>query len=110
MGEWLIILLIAGPAALGQSYFVYRYLRYASWSGDRIGRALAVKSSALALLVDVALISTFVDVYGSSYWQSVAEITEVWVYFIATIGIWWQLIVLLKVQHAAKKREQDQEQ
>ncbi len=106
MGDLLIILLVAGPAAIGQSYFVYRYLRYGTWQGDRIGRALAVKSSALALLVDTALVSTIIDIYGSPQWQSVAELVEIWVYFIATIGIWWQLIVLLKVQRAEKKRRE----
>lgn len=107
MGEWLTILLIAGPAAVGQSFFVYRYLRYAKWRGDRIGRALAVKSTALGLLVDVALISSFMDVYGSPGMQVIAELIEVWAYLLATIGIWWQLIVLLKVQRAERKKDVD---
>lgn len=109
MAEFIIILLIAGPAAIGQTYFVYRYFRYSTWRRDRIGRALMVKSAALGLLVNVALFSEIVEYFSpDGPAAAISELIGIWAYLITTVAIWWQLAVLLRVQKEEKTRKKEE--
>lgn len=95
----LIVPLIAGLAAIGQSYFVYRYARYSTWRGDQIGRALMVKSASLAILMVIAVLNEFLFVTENDTIIALGNLFEVLAYLGVTVGVFWQLSVLLKSQH-----------
>ncbi len=97
--ELLFVLLLVGPAAIGQTYFVYRYLRYSpGWKMSKVGRALMVKSVALCILVDVFVFSETIYYFGGPTLIALGELLEVISYVGVTIAIYWQLVTLIKTQ------------
>ena len=103
MTDFLFALLLTLPAAVGQTYFVYRYHRYSTWYASTVGRALMVKSAALMLLVDVALVNEILPALtNSAPVLSFAEILEVAAYVAVSIAIWHQVSVLVQQQKKIK--------
>lgn len=79
-------------AGLGQTLFVLLYLTFPWWR-NFLGRALFGKAVAFALLVDVAVAGRIWDWPGENTYFVV-------LYWVLTIGIWWQLIAFLRVRLA----------
>ena len=102
----LSILLFVGPAAIGQTYFVYRLWRYSpGWRVTSVGRALMVIGAALAVLVNVFLFSELANYSGDRTFMVFGELSEVVGYLLVTVAIYWQLITLVRTQNRERRND-----
>lgn len=77
-------------AAVGQTVFALLYLTYPWWK-TFLGRALFFKAGALCILMDVA-------VFGRIYDWPAEDLTFVFLYWVLTIGVWFQFAAFLRVR------------
>ena len=98
---WTLAPLLA--AAVPQTVFVLLYalppLGAGEWWADRVGRALCVKSTALALVLD--LLAARVLCHGWPGWSFEAPVdalaaAETAGYWLVLVGVVYQLVVLLR--------------
>lgn len=92
VGQWLVI-----AGALGQTVFVLLYGFGTNWTRDAVGRALMVKGTGLALSLDV--IAAFY-IFGD--YPHRADISLL-VFAMVVAGIYWQLLVFVKMRYVARK-------
>lgn len=74
-------------AAAGQTLFVLLWLRL-PWHTHWVGRALMVKSVALATYLDFALVHHYLAPYPA------LPLLAVVLFGLIVVGIWWQLVTL----------------
>lgn len=99
MLEIVLLSMLVLPAALGQSYFVYRYYRYSpGWRTNPVGRSLMVMAVSLAVLVNTFVFSVFSDLSGNETLMGIGDILEVTAYLLVTVAIWWQVITIRHTQ------------
>lgn len=103
--EFLLVLLLVGPAAVGQTAYTYRYWRYSpGWRTNTVGRALMVKALALAALVVTFVFSETIYYFGNDTLIALGALMEIVSYVGVTVAIYWQLFILVKTQ---KKERRD---
>jgi hypothetical protein len=88
VGEWLL-----WASAVGQTLFVVLWMTMPWWR-HWVGRALMVKSIALGIYLDFALVHNYIDPYPA------LPLLGVILFGFITIGIWTQLATLA---HEAKR-------
>lgn len=98
MSHLLLILLLAGPASVGQTLFVYKFAKHTTWKETKVGQVLMVKSASLCALVNVALLNELMYLTGSPTWINVSTGLEMIAYLLVTIAIWWKLYTLVRYQ------------
>lgn len=88
------LIIIAAPAA---TMFPIVYW-FRPWRQSQIGRALMVKATGMALLIDITIAYY---AFGDDY--PFRHLVRVIIYGLITLGIWWQFLAMLR----AGKREDD---
>lgn len=92
----LALLFLATPA---QNFFAIRYGFFSPWWTTAIGRALMTKSTGLALVLDLAVIG----LVAPEWW--LRDPLRIIIYCILVIGIYYQLIVLWRIQKSSSEAE-----
>lgn len=104
--EIIFVILLVGPAALGQTYFVYRYWRYSTgWRTSPVGRALMVMAVSLAILVDYLVFDEMLYYTHNDTIIAISQMGEILAYLLVSAAIWWQVITLVKTQEKPRKHD-----
>ena len=94
--EHLIAVCLIGAAALAQTLFALIYGLTTPWWRSRFGKALLFKSSVIAVLLDLAMLSL---VWKIPAWLALL------VYAGILVGSWWQLIALMLEKRAGRRED-----
>lgn len=89
-------LLLLGICGLGQTAFVVLYLTL-KWHRSPLGRALFLKGSMLAILLDLGWAA---NTFGFRNWDPVF----VCLYAPFAVAIWWQFFVFLHIKREGSKQ------
>lgn len=93
----MILYLIIGGAAVGQTLFVLLYSSLPWWKSE-VGRALYLKAVTMVVFVDAVAVRVFFP-------EIVTQQVALYLYGAVAVAIWYQLIALIKVRLRAKKNE-----
>lgn len=92
-----VISLLVLTTVIPTNLFVIYYARL-DWRASAVGRALMVKATGVALLVDLAVVSRF---FGDSY--PGRDPVRLTVFTILAVGLWYQFLVLLQTRRAFRR-------
>ena len=93
------IVLAMAPAV---TVFPVLYLTFYRWYKNPVGRALMTKAVGFALLIDVALWFEFVG-DDTPYREAI----KVLIYLLILFGLWYQLVVFIRIKLDARREERD---
>lgn len=93
----MILYLIIGGAAVGQTLFCVLYTTLPWWRSN-VGRALFLKAVTLAIFVDAVAVRVFFP-------DTITQQMALYLYGLVAAAIWYQLIALIRVRLKAKQDE-----
>ena len=95
---WIVVAMV--PAC---TLFPLLYLTFYRWNKTRVGGAMMTKAVGLALLMDVAVWFNFRGEDSSPYREEIQTL----IFLLILAGLWYQLIVFIKIKREALREERD---